>query len=153
MILDKIENWKLYFTSPIFVEIFQELNNFSKDTPNGVYKSNDHYYFKVMSYDTKLEGDIIESHCKEIDVQILFSGKEHIKIYNEKSVSVKNSYNEETDCQFYNPVNPPIATIDLIPEYMAVFFPDDIHQPQLAVDGTISNLKKVVIKINEELFA
>ena len=35
---------------------------------------------------------------------------------------------------------------------MAIFFPDDIHHPQFAVDGKIETLKKLVLKIDEKLF-
>ena len=36
---------------------------------------------------------------------------------------------------------------------MAVFFPDDIHNPQYAVNSKIETLKKIVIKIDEKLFS
>jgi beta-galactosidase beta subunit len=35
---------------------------------------------------------------------------------------------------------------------MAIFFPDDIHQPQFALENKIETLKKIVIKIDEKLF-
>ena len=101
MILDKVENSSRYFKSPIFVEIFQKLKDFDINTPNGTYKINDSYYFKVMSYETQLSPKIIESHRKEVDVQILLSGKELIKIYKEEDVNVLEKYNSKIDCQFY----------------------------------------------------
>lgn len=152
MIVDKIQNWKIYFKSPLFDAIFEDLKTYTVDTPNGVYKDNEKYYFKVMSYDTKLDSTIIESHQKEIDVQILLSGNEHIKIYNEAGVTVKEVYDEESDCQFYNVIGKPITEINLKPNYMAIFFPDDIHHPQFAVENKIETLKKIVIKIDEKLF-
>ena len=88
MILDKVENSTRYFKAPIFEEIFQKLKDFDISTPNGTYKTHDSYYFKVMSYETQLSPKIIESHRKEVDVQILLSGKELIKIYKEEDVSV-----------------------------------------------------------------
>ena len=51
MILDKVENSSRYFKAPIFEEIFQKLKDFDINTPNGTYKINDSYYFKVMSYE------------------------------------------------------------------------------------------------------
>ena len=152
MIVDKIENWKIYFKSPIFDAIFEDLKTYTVDTPNGVYKDNKKYYFKVMSYDTKLDSAIIESHRKEVDVQILLSGNEHIKIYNEAAVAVKEVYDEESDCQFYKVIGKPFNEINLESNYMAIFFPDDIHQPQFAVENKIETLKKIVIKIDEKLF-
>ena len=64
MILDKLENSSRYFKAPIFGEIFQKLKDFYINTPNGTYKTNDSYYFKVMSYETQLSPKIIESHRK-----------------------------------------------------------------------------------------
>ena len=152
MIVDKIENWKIYFKSPTFDAIFEDLKTYTVDTPNGVYKDNKKYYFKVMSYDTKLDSAIIESHRKEVDVQILLSGNEHIKIYNEAAVAVKEVYDEESDCQFYKVTGKPFTEINLESNYMAIFYPDDIHQPQFAVENKIETIKKIVIKIDEKLF-
>ena len=56
-----------------------------------------------MSYETKLKSTVIESHVKEVDIQILLSGSEQIKIYNFKDVEITQKYNFETDCQFYKP--------------------------------------------------
>jgi YhcH/YjgK/YiaL family protein len=153
MIVDKIENWKIYFKASVFNDIFEELKTYNLETKNGTYKNHENYYFKVMSYDTKLESSIIESHRKEVDVQILLSGNENIKIYNEADVEVKEIYDIESDCQFYSKTGNPITEINLQPGYMAVFFPDDIHHPQFAVGNKIDTLKKIVIKIDEKLFA
>jgi YhcH/YjgK/YiaL family protein len=152
MIIDKIENWRLYFKFPTFGEIFKELETYTINTTNGVYKNHKDFYFKVMSYDTKLDSNIIESHIKEIDIQILLSGSENIKIYNSTAVSIIEPYDSETDCQFYKNIDNPIAEVNLEPGFMAVFFPDDIHHPQFAVNNKIETLKKIVIKIDEKLF-
>jgi YhcH/YjgK/YiaL family protein len=153
MIVDKISNRHLYFKGEIFDELFRQLSTYTLDTPNGVYKNHENFYFKVMSYETKLASNITESHQKEVDVQILLSGNEGIKVFNASDVEITQAYDEEMDCQFYNPINLPISEVNLMPGYMAVFFPDDIHNPQYAVDGKIENLKKIVIKIDEKLFS
>jgi len=152
MIVDKIENWKIYFKSPIFSEIFKELETYTINTANGVYKNYEGFYFKIMSYDTKLDSNIIESHRKEVDVQILLSGNEKIKVYNSTAVAITEPYSSESDCQFYKNMDKPISEINLEPGYMAIFFPDDIHHPQFAVNNEIETLKKIVIKIDEKLF-
>ncbi|WP_343329138.1 YhcH/YjgK/YiaL family protein [Polaribacter staleyi] len=153
MILDKIENAKLYFNNPSFKELFKQLKTYTVDTPNGVYKNHKDFYFKVMSYETKLEPTVIESHIKEVDVQILLSGSEKIKIYDSKDVEITEKYSSETDCQFYKALQLPISEIFLRPGYMAVFFPDDIHGPQYTIDNNVEKLKKIVIKIDEKLFS
>jgi YhcH/YjgK/YiaL family protein len=153
MIVDKIENWSVYFNKERFAKIFEELDKFNLDTPNGEYRINEHFYFKVMSYETKQDSFIIESHKKEVDIQVLLKGKEKIKIYDYKDVAITEVYDEETDCQFYKKINDPISEINLEPGIMAVFFPDDIHNPVLAVNKEIFKLKKIVIKVDEKFFA
>ncbi|KOS06372.1 hypothetical protein AM493_10280 [Flavobacterium akiainvivens] len=152
MIIDKIENWPLYFKKPLFAELFKELENYSKDTTNGVYKDHDNYYFKVMSYDTKENSTVIESHRKEVDIQIVYSGAEHIKIYDAASVEIIEAYDAETDCQFYKPVAPAFTEVTLRPGFMAIFFPNDIHHPQFAVNKP-ETIKKIVVKVDEKLFS
>ena len=153
MILDKVENSSRYFKAPIFEEIFQKLKDFDINTLNGTYKTHDLYYFKVMSYETQLSPKIIESHRKEVDVQILLSGKELIKIYKEEDVSISEKYNSKIDCQFYQELKSPISELILEPGYMAIFFPNDIHGPLYAHNNKVGKLKKIVIKIDETLFS
>ena len=153
MILDKVENSSRYFKASIFQEIFQKLKEFNINTPDGNYKTHASYYFKVMSYETQLSPKIIESHRKEVDVQILLSGKELIKIYKEEDVSELEKYNSKNDCQFYQELNSPISELILEPSYMAVFFPNDIHGPLYAHNNKVGKLKKIVIKIDETLFS
>lgn len=153
MIVDKISNWQIYFKTPVFKEVFDQLATYSVDTPNGVYKNHDKFYFKVMSYDTKLDSTIIESHIKEVDVQILLTGHENIKLYDKSVVEVKEAYDQDNDVTFYNAKGTPHSEVNLEPGYMGVFFPDDIHHPQFAVNNKIEKLKKIVIKIDEDLFS
>lgn len=153
MIFDDIENWGTYFgRSNTFKDIFQELSSISVKKPNGVYLKNNYWYYKVMNYDTKINPSIIESHRREVDLQIILSGKEHIKIFKEQNITIAGTYDDETDCQFYKNPNKAEIEFDLIPGKMAVFFPQDIHACQYAVDDKVENIKKIVIKIDEKLF-
>lgn len=151
MIYDKISNWKTYFKHPVFEEIFHLLEAYNGDTENGVYH-HDKFYFKVMEYDTKAEADVIETHRKEVDIQLLLSGNERIKMYNMADVEVKKGYDPETDCIFYNKKGEPYTELILSPGYMAVFFPGDPHHPQFRVGTEAEKLKKIVIKVDLDLF-
>ncbi|MEH6536889.1 MAG: YhcH/YjgK/YiaL family protein [Psychroserpens sp.] len=152
MIYDKIKNWQLYFKHDVFENIFKDLETITVDTVNGNHFKNENYYFKVMSYDTQLDSNIIENHNKEVDIQIVLAGKEKIKIYNENAVEIIRPYQEEDDCQFYKNVSIAHSEIILQPSYMAVFFKQDIHHPLFAVNGKPKHIKKVVIKVNEKFF-
>jgi len=153
MILDKLEYSTRYFKSSLFKEIFDKVRDFDIDTPDGTYFSNERYYFKVMTYDTQFSPNIIESHRKEVDVHILLYGKERIKVYKEEDVVILRKYCSKTDCQFYQEFNPAGLEFILESGYMAVFFPNDIHAPLFTCNNKVEKLKKIVIKIDEELFA
>lgn len=152
MIYDSLSNWNQYFINPVFDEIFQKLETLSVNTKNGEYFRTDHYYFKVMSYDTKKEPKVIESHRKEVDVQVVLHGGERIKIYSATKLKVSTEYSEETDCQFYKETNSHDMELKLYPGKMAVFFPEDVHGCQHTLANETQNIKKIVIKIDEKLF-
>lgn len=153
MIYGNITDWHYYFgTSEYFGGIFQELSKISTNTENGEYRINKHVYYKVMSYSTQVSPSIIESHRKEVDVQIVLGGKERIKVFDADAVKVTAPYNGENDCQFYCIEEQSFVEFDLVPGKMAVFFPNDIHACQYAVNEEVETIKKIVFKINEELF-
>jgi YhcH/YjgK/YiaL family protein len=152
MIFDKTKNWSIYFKHPIFNKIFADLNNIKIDTPNGIYFKNEDYYFKVMSYITKENPSIIENHRKEVDIQIVLLGSEKIKLFSLENLEVERDYSEEDDCQFYNITKNNHSELILKPSFMAVFFTQDIHQPQFLVNNKQEELKKIVIKVNEKFF-
>lgn len=152
MIYDNLTNWEQYFDSSTFDEIYRKLLTLSIDTKNGEYFRTDNYYFKVLSYDTLKEPTIIESHKKEVDIQVVLKGGEIIKIYSPDSLIISSEYSDETDCQFYKAKESADMEFKLIPGKMAVFFPQDIHGCQYTLSNEMETIKKIVIKINEELF-
>ena len=148
MIFDKLTNYPNYFQSSEMKSIIEDvIQNYSITTEDGTYQEFDHYYIKVMSPETLEVSDIIESHQREIDIQILLNGTEKIRIFSEESVTIKSDYNPEIDCTFYTPSSDPHSEIVLQPEYFAMFFPQDIHNPLIA-NNTIQSLKKIVVKID-----
>ena len=94
MIVDKTDNWSVYFNKESYSKIFVALEKFNIETPNGEYRSNDNYYFKIMSYKKQLESIIIESQSRELDIQHLLKGKEEIKIDDAQYFVTTNVYNE-----------------------------------------------------------
>ena len=153
MIFDEIDNWEKYFGHlERFHEIFEELNSVTPEKANGIYRINSSCYYKIMSYKTKIFPSIIESHKKEVDVQISLKGKEHIKIYSADNVETLEEYDSKTDCEFYKDNKGSDLELNLIPGKMAVFFPQDIHGCQYAFNNQASEIKKVVIKIDEKFF-
>ena len=148
MIFDKLTSYPNYFKSSEMKSIIEDvIQNYSITTEDGTYQEFDHYYIKVMSPETLEVSDIIESHQREIDIQILLSGTEKIRIFSEESVTIKSDYNPEIDCTFYTPNSDPHSEVVLQPGYFAMFFPQDIHNPLIA-NNTIQSLKKIVVKLD-----
>ena len=148
MIFDKLTSYPVYFQTSEMKSIIEDvIQNYSITTKDGTYQEFDHYYIKVMSPETLELSDIIESHQKEIDIQILLSGTEKIRIFSEESVTIKSDYNPEIDCTFYTPNRNPHSEVILQPGYFAMFFPQDIHNPLIAYN-TIQSLKKIVVKLD-----
>ena len=148
MIFDKLTSYPVYFQTSEMKSIIEDvIQNYSITTEDGTYQEFDHYYTKVMSPETLAVSDIIESHQREIDIQILLSGTEKIRIFSEESVTIKSDYNPEIDCTFYTPSSDPHSEVVLQPGYFAMFFPQDIHNPLIA-NTKIQSLKKIVIKID-----
>lgn len=148
MIFDKLTSYPVYFQSSEMKSVIEDvIQNYSITTEDGTYQEFDHYYIKVMSPETLEVSDIIESHQREIDIQILLSGTEKIRIFSEESVKIKSDYNPEIDCTFYTPSSDPHSEVVLQPGYFAMFFPHDIHNPLIA-NTKVQSLKKIVIKID-----
>ena len=146
MILDTIENYKLY--NPINERIakgFDFLRTTDLDSlPSGKHDiEGDTIFALVQEYQTKpLEDCKLESHKKYIDIQYVIRGEEMMGITtqnNQKIIEV----NEGKDYTFYEGT----TSLVLVSKGMfTIFFPDDLHQPCVQTE-TISEVKKVVIKV------
>tara|TARA_B110000967_G_scaffold207064_1_gene255444 strand:- start:26994 stop:27449 length:456 start_codon:yes stop_codon:yes gene_type:complete len=149
MILDKIENSALYTGAhPKFHLVFDFIKN--KDLlalPLGKHLLEDRSIFAiVMEYDTLDEKECkVESHKKYIDLQYMVSGAELTGVTSFEGQVPSTAYNEENDFQFYNLTNLPKLTLK--ERCFAVYYPDDIHQTTISIDGKSKKNRKVVFKI------
>ena len=107
----------------------------------------DSLYALTQSYETKLpEAARYESHRDYLDIQILIEGREIIEVTDRDSLKVSVPY--APDIEFYATPKPnPCHSMVLVPGDALVFFPEDAHRPQLAVDGLPSAVRKLVLKI------
>jgi YhcH/YjgK/YiaL family protein len=84
-----------------------------------------------------------ESHRKYIDLQYVIKGKETIMVADLATATVTNPYDEKKDIANYTAEGKSyVAT----PDYFFLFFPDNVHRPNILVDG-YPQVKKLVIKI------
>ncbi|MFC2110228.1 YhcH/YjgK/YiaL family protein [Bacteroidota bacterium] len=148
MILDKIENQRLYYSChPRFQQAFDFVNQTDLSTAElGKHViDGDSVFGILMEYDTQKEELCkSESHKKYIDIQYMVAGEEHIGIKSLHNQKPTTPYNEEGDFMFYTLDKLP--KIKLKPNHFAVFFPDDIHQTMIEIESP-KKLRKFVIKV------
>lgn len=146
MIIDKIENTKLYTQIPDYVCEF--LKTLSKDTPCGRYNLSDTDYVNIEEYPTKTISDAkFETHDKYIDIQLLLSGKERIYLDSRDGLKEANPYNSEKDITFYTDDINFSDYVTLDGTNFVMIYPHEAHAPQVSNDNIPHNVKKVVFKL------
>jgi YhcH/YjgK/YiaL family protein len=104
----------------------------------------DNVYAIVTEAPSKqLEAAKWEAHEKFIDIQYVIKGEEKIGITPLSTVTVSKPYDETNDYALYE-ADGPLYTAR--PGTFFLFFPDDVHRPNILVKG-FDVVKKVVIKV------
>ena len=146
MILDKIENYKLYagITERLAKGFEFIANNDLVALASGTYDIEDKAVFAIVQeYDTKeIKDCVLEGHTKYIDIQYMISGIELMGVTTKKDQKVVSS-DVDKDYTFYEGET---AYIKLTEGMFTVFFADDLHRPCVQ-DGKSSKVKKVVVKV------
>jgi YhcH/YjgK/YiaL family protein len=147
MIIDKIENAKIYYglnerisTALEYIKS-TDLINLSE----GKYElDGDDIYALINLYDTKDRKDCyLEAHRKYIDVQYVVTGSELFGYASFNKQKSHSAYNDEKDFELFD--NEPVF-IRFDEGMFAMFFPDDLHMPGIKINDS-SKVKKVVIKV------
>lgn len=147
MIYDRIENLDLYGVIRNQSEILDYLKDFDVNADVGKYDLPEGMFAMVSKYETLEESQaVLESHRKYIDIQLLLMGSEKIKIYDARTLKVKEEYSQEKDVLFYTQPKQHSCEIHLVPGHFALFLPGDAHMPCLK-DTNINQVKKIVLKI------
>jgi len=146
MIIDKIENYKLYegIGKRIAASLKYLYETNLTDIELGVHKIyGDDIFAIVDEYHTKNERDArLESHFKYIDIQYIISGTELIgATLLESQVPVEK--NEKKDYAFYDGSS---SMVEMKQGMFAIFFPTDLHLPGIKVNQS-SFVKKLVMKV------
>ena len=147
MILDKLENAALYMSIHAGLKKgFEYLatTDLQALTP-GFHEIVDKDIFALVSeFETQgPEKCRLEAHRAYADIQFIVSGREAIGFVTLKNQEITTAYTPERDIVFFDGEATPLI---LEPGMFAVFFPQDVHQPGMQVDGP-EKVKKVVIKV------
>ena len=100
-----------------------------------------------QAYETKLRADgFFESHRKYIDVQTVVVGEELMEVGDVARMEVRQPYNAERDLIIYGD-NSEASLLRVYPGQAAIFFPSDVHMPQLRIRSAPVLVRKSVVKI------
>lgn len=86
-----------------------------------------------------------ESHEKYIDIQVLVSGRELMRVIDVNQLTLSEDLRSGRDLMFYAPQEGG-STLRVLAGELAVFFPADGHMPSLA-DGAVAVARKTVVKV------
>lgn len=116
--------------------------------PIGKSVDSDLMYHIVQCYDSKpFEQTKWESHERFIDIQYIISGLERIDTaVCGEGFTVTNRNEEKDNLSYQTDETAAISQLILGAGTMAVFYPEDLHRPQIAV-GDPQEVKKIVFKI------
>lgn len=147
MILDKLENAALYeHVNPLFAAAFKFLReNDLLNMPAGkVHIDGDNLFVNILDFQGKEEKDAkMETHNEYIDIQIPVNGDETmgwIPTLDLKEVTL--AYNPEKDVTFF--ADKAVNMLNVKAGCMAIFFPEDGHQPGIAPGKTY---RKIIVKV------
>ena len=147
MILDTLKNAHLYYgLGARFIKAFEylQLTDFDK-VEKGKYEIGEDIFAIVNEYDTVDTADeLMESHRKYIDVQYIVKGAELVGHDFLQDKVPSRVYDEAADYMLF--AEKPAFFSRLDQGNFAVFFPTDLHMPNIRIDMPIP-VKKVVIKI------
>lgn len=147
MIFDHIKNVSLYKgLTPAIDTALDYIANVKPNVENGTYFLENGVKVIVSEYNTRLVNEKgYEAHKRFADIQFCIVGTELVRCKPLAQVTESIAYNEEKDVARY--LDCPGADVVVGEGYFVLVFPEDAHEPCLAVDGESKPVKKVVVKI------
>lgn len=145
--VNPVEFYKQYHANPaLWDKVFQFLKNQNLDTlAAGKYPiDGDNAYASITEAPSKeLDKAGWESHRKYIDLQYVIKGKEQIGVVPLSKATVTKPYDETKDGANYTAEG---TYYTAQPGTFFLFFPEDVHRPNIKVAG-YDTVKKLVIKV------
>ena len=151
----KLEDLKNQIENKSFHLAFNYLENISNDFLNikdgECIKEflDDNIFVLKQAYKTKNREDcFFESHKKYIDIQYMVKGEEIMDVSSLDELTILNPYDQEKDVIKYSSKNN-FSSLCIKEKELAIFYPNDAHQPCVKVDEN-KLIYKAVIKIPVE---
>ena len=152
MVLDKIQNINIYqgISQGLDKALAYIKNTDFNELPIGKHEiEGDDIFVILKDLQTKqVDGHLMESHLKYIDVQYVIEGEEQMGVTMRNNQDPKKAYDAVDDYMLFD------ESYDIITVkqgMFAIFFPDDIHMPEITT-GEPSRVKKAVVKVKIQNF-
>ena len=147
MILDKIENANLYRNiHPGICKALDYIKSAAfSDLTMGRHEIDGEALFVILKeYSTKkIDGNLLESHINYIDVQYIVKGVEQMGVTMKAGQKPEKVYDDKDDYMLFDE---PYDIVTVKEGMFAIFFPDDIHMPDVTTSEP-SLVKKAVFKV------
>ena len=147
MVVDRLENAGLYkCLGEKFIKAFRYLKETDfESVEKGKYPIDGEEIFAIVNeFETKDKHDCeVEAHKKHIDVQYIFRGTEMFGYLPMSGQYPVIEYNEQNDVSIYKEE---VSFVKLEAGMFIIFFPTDLHQPEVKEFEPVL-VKKVVVKI------
>lgn len=144
MIIDKMENAKLYAGLPGFLMAISELRKLGENPKIGRYDFEDGYFIVQEGDSIPMKEGEYEAHRKYIDVHLLLEGMEEFCWQDIYHLKLAREYLQEGDYAMYSGEDLQRNTV--YPGMFWIAFPDDAHKPGRHSQEAY-HYKKVVIKL------
>ncbi len=146
MILDNVKNLSLYAgTHPLIARCVEFLAQTDVESlaPGKYEIDGKNLYFNVLEYETKAP-NLFEAHDKYADLQYVVKGRERMDYAPRALCKAETEYDEVKDV--FKLSAEEFIPISVKAGEFAIFFPDDVHRPNVT-DGEVTSNKKLVFKI------
>lgn len=121
--------------------------DFASMAPGRYDLAGDTVFAIVNEYTTKPASECDpEAHRIYADIQLMIAGRENFGYTPLLGQAASVPYSEEKDVAIFAPPADAVSYITLSPGEFIIFFPTDVHQPEVFV-GQPAAVKKVVLKI------
>ncbi len=151
MVIDRLDNWKVYFRKPFWETIFVELQALNENTPVMEKQiKGDDIILKVFICETIRLHDPaaqLESHKLYIDIHTTITKNERIEWYPAAGLKIIKPYDAIEDAVYYERPQQGYASLNMYPGMFSIFWPGDAHMPRLQVADKQELIKKAVIKV------
>lgn len=151
MIMDRLENWTLYFGDALDV-VAEYLRTVGASAPEGDHELRGQDVFaRVLSYKTRNRTEaIMEAHRRYIDFQMVLSGVEVLEWHPLQGLAEISKYDPDKGLVLLEKPRRAHGCAVLTADRIGVFFPQDAHMGGISFEEP-ALIRKVVVKVAVDL--